>query len=176
MSAEIQQEDLNIVLPIISTIKPKVIVDIGTYFGGSAILWRDTYKPDILITVDILQRVPKIEGAEYIIGNSRDTETLGLIAKALEGREIDLLFIDGDHAYEAVKADFESLSPLVRQGGIIMFHDIIYSTPVDDVPPFWKETKKKYNYIEIAQNNNTTGVGIITMDKPYERTHHGNAV
>src|SRR5256884_4232168 len=36
---------------------------------------------------------------------------------------IDLLFIDGDHEYEAVRRDFEDWSPHLREGGIIIFHD-----------------------------------------------------
>ena len=34
-----------------------------------------------------------------------------------------LVFIDADHRYEAVKADFESWMPLVRTGGYVAFHD-----------------------------------------------------
>lgn len=36
---------------------------------------------------------------------------------------IDLLFVDGDHKYESVKADIESWLPKVKIGGFVMFHD-----------------------------------------------------
>lgn len=36
---------------------------------------------------------------------------------------IDYLFIDGDHQYDAVKQDFEDWYPLVKKGGIISIHD-----------------------------------------------------
>ncbi len=36
---------------------------------------------------------------------------------------IQLLFIDGDHAYEAVKADIEAWEPFLAKGGTIAFHD-----------------------------------------------------
>jgi len=36
---------------------------------------------------------------------------------------IRLLWIDGDHSYEAVKSDFLLWEPFVVQGGIIAFHD-----------------------------------------------------
>ncbi len=35
----------------------------------------------------------------------------------------DLIFIDGDHAYEAVKKDYEDWYPLLEPGGYIAFHD-----------------------------------------------------
>jgi predicted O-methyltransferase YrrM len=39
------------------------------------------------------------------------------------GKTIDLLFIDGDHVYEAVKQDFTVWAPFVQSGGYILFHD-----------------------------------------------------
>jgi predicted O-methyltransferase YrrM len=36
---------------------------------------------------------------------------------------IDFLFIDGDHHYEAVRREYQLYAPLVREGGIIGFHD-----------------------------------------------------
>ena len=36
---------------------------------------------------------------------------------------IDMIFIDGDHRYPAVKQDFEQWFPFVKKGGLILFHD-----------------------------------------------------
>jgi predicted O-methyltransferase YrrM len=36
---------------------------------------------------------------------------------------LDLVFIDGDHSYEAVRKDFEIISPWVHEDGIVAFHD-----------------------------------------------------
>ena len=36
---------------------------------------------------------------------------------------IDLIFIDGDHSYEACKADIAAWAPYVKRGGVIAFHD-----------------------------------------------------
>src|SRR5439155_14171371 len=38
-------------------------------------------------------------------------------------KEIDLLFIDGDHSYEAVRADLEVWLPKLKDDGIVAFHD-----------------------------------------------------
>jgi len=40
-----------------------------------------------------------------------------------DGYICDILFVDGDHRYEGVKADFEHWVPTVRVGGHILFHD-----------------------------------------------------
>lgn len=51
-------------------------------------------------------------------------------------KPIRLLFIDGDHAYEASKKDFELWSPFVVRGGVIAFHDI---TAWDGVTRFYRQ-------------------------------------
>jgi hypothetical protein len=42
---------------------------------------------------------------------------------------IDLLFIDGSHAYEDVLQDFEQFFPHVNPGGIVAFHDVVDTWP-----------------------------------------------
>ena len=36
---------------------------------------------------------------------------------------IDFIFIDGDHSYEACKADIAAWAPYARRGGVMAFHD-----------------------------------------------------
>ena len=61
-------------------------------------------------------------------------------------RQIDFLFLDGDHTYEGIRQDFEMYSPLVKKGGIIGFHDIAPHPPETDcdVFRFWNEIKLNY--------------------------------
>ena len=51
---------------------------------------------------------------------------VGASSEAVKGWSdtIRLLFIDGDHSYEASKLDFECWSPFVPVGGLVLFHDI----------------------------------------------------
>ena len=44
--------------------------------------------------------------------------------KQLVGRQFDLIFIDGNHAYRHVKSDIENALPLIRDGGIICGDDL----------------------------------------------------
>lgn len=50
---------------------------------------------------------------------------------------IDLLFIDGSHAYEDVLQDFEQFFPYVKPGGIVAFHDVVDTWPGPS--KVWKE-------------------------------------
>ena len=58
--------------------------------------------------------------------NDYVTPIVGLSEEVGKGwnKPIRLLFIDGDHSYEASKLDFETWSPFVVKGGLIGFHDI----------------------------------------------------
>lgn len=37
--------------------------------------------------------------------------------------EIDALYIDGDHRYDAVKSDFERFTPFLKEGGVVLMDD-----------------------------------------------------
>lgn len=41
-------------------------------------------------------------------------------------RPIDLLFLDGDHSYEAVKQDYLDWAPKIRPGGYLALHDVVH--------------------------------------------------
>jgi cephalosporin hydroxylase len=56
-------------------------------------------------------------------GFSDDPHNIEAVKVRLGDKKIDFLFIDGDHSYKCVKADYDNYSPLVRKGGIIAFHD-----------------------------------------------------
>jgi predicted O-methyltransferase YrrM len=89
------------------------------------------------------------------------------LAKQFFGdRQLDYLFIDGDHHYEGVKRDFEMYAPLVRTGGLIAFHDVAVHPPGSGctVDQLWRELRshypESYEFIENAQQG-MYGIGAI---------------
>jgi len=63
---------------------------------------------------------------------------------------LDLLFIDGDHSYEGVKADWEAYKVLLREGSTVIFHDIGWAEGVkrvvqEDVEPLVRESGRLPN-------------------------------
>ncbi|MEO5960917.1 MAG: class I SAM-dependent methyltransferase [Opitutaceae bacterium] len=71
-------------------------------------------------------------------------------AKALEGKRgtIDFVFIDGDHSYEACKADIAAWAPFVKRGGTIAFHD--FGSRADGVTRAIFEETKAGRFAEIV--------------------------
>src|SRR3990167_9391537 len=92
-----------------------VIVEIGTYKGGSGII-LDSGKAKVY-TIDINGIEPISDtNLNMIIGES------SLVASAWR-EPIDLLFIDGNHSFESVREDIKAWIPHVKIGGKVLLHD-----------------------------------------------------
>jgi len=101
--------------------KGGIIVEIGTYKGGSAMIMAAAteaivYTIDI-VSAQIIEKVKEFLNINPICGYSKD------IAAGWDKGEIDMLFIDGDHIYDLVMEDIKGWIPKVKDGGIICFHD-----------------------------------------------------
>lgn len=105
----------------------------------------------------------------FIRANSHQPETLDALLNVLEGREIDFLFIDGDHTYDGVRRDFELFAPLVRRGCPIAFHDVLpHPQPDCEVEWFWSEIRSGYRYLEFIDRAEGAaqygGIGVLYWD------------
>ncbi len=71
-------------------------------------------------------------------------------AQKLEAKRgaIDFVFIDGDHSYEACKADIAAWSPFLKRGGVIAFHD--FGSRADGVTRAIFEMTKEGRFVEIV--------------------------
>jgi hypothetical protein len=161
------------------TALPVSACEIGTWRAGTTFLLGNLLPSlSILVGVDrelrneakLRRLAPPRLDVHLIEGLSAAPETVGHVAQALDGRMLDLLFIDGGHGYDAVSADFLAYAPLVRDGGIIAFHDIVpdYRTRFGsqsgpwggDVPKFWNRLKPGYPWIEFINDPDQNGYGI----------------
>lgn len=66
---------------------------------------------------------------------------------------IDLIFIDGDHSYEACQADIVAWAPYVKRGGVIAFHD--FGSRASGVTQAIFEAIKAARFAEIVGVANT---------------------
>lgn len=94
-----------------------------------------------------------------IQGDSHDPHIIQRVKLLYPDNDVDFLFIDGDHSYEGVKADYENFRSLVRPGGLIVFHDVC---GLPEVKQFWDEIKPNTKSYEIHEPNGW-GIGIIEV-------------
>lgn len=74
---------------------------------------RDTYAEFLSNTKPYSQFITPVRGFS--------TDVVAEISDLTES--LDLLFIDGDHSYEGVKADWEAYKHFLKPGSVVVFHD-----------------------------------------------------
>ncbi|MBN1294278.1 MAG: class I SAM-dependent methyltransferase [Candidatus Latescibacteria bacterium] len=104
------------------------IVEIGTCAGHSAIAMSYAQiekKGRKINTIDIAEH-PELENNLKRAGVSEYVKRIvrrSSVVAATWDKPIELLFIDGDHRYNAIVVDIECWSKFVVEGGIMAFHD-----------------------------------------------------
>lgn len=151
--------ELRHLLETFEILRPRRILEVGAWHGGT--LWHWLRWADHVVVVDDEMRKADewqqwaddgLAELYLLQGDSRDPE---LVAKAQELGPYDFVFIDGDHRYEAVRADWANFSPMAR---VVAFHDIL-PRPGYGVSELWSEVKATpgARYMEICQNETLPG-------------------
>lgn len=101
-----------------------------------------------------------------------DSTQESIIKQVADHGPYDFIFIDGDHRYNGVKADWDNYRKLTR---FIAFHDIagegqtaqnLGRDPVE-VPRLWAELKLQYptSHQEFIAPNSKMGIGVIQVQE-----------
>lgn len=144
------------------------ILEIGCYDGGSSYYLSNYSK--VMTTIDNNDPCrfnPNDfiwSNYKYISGDSHDPRMDEIFSQV----EWDFVFIDGDHSYEGVKADFNNVLPYLRKNTPVAFHDVV----VSDfhhlhgcyVGEFWNDLKIEYKatkFDEFITDKEWGGIGIV---------------
>jgi len=120
--------------------KPDIIVEVGTYAGGTAVGWakalaengkgklicidNDTYIAETYpVTAKKNIQAVGLEEHRYELKCGDSKNIVPNLAQELPGK-VDMYLVDGDHRYESALADIENGLPLVKSGGFILVHDV----------------------------------------------------
>jgi predicted O-methyltransferase YrrM len=117
------------------------ILEIGSYLGASAACFAaalaTTRSDGKVYCVDTWGNETMPEGLRDTYSEfRRNTAAYGRLIVPMRGRStdvvtavraqtefVDLLFIDGDHSYDSVFADWHAYRGLLRKGSAVVFHD-----------------------------------------------------
>jgi O-antigen biosynthesis protein len=163
---------------VVDVLKPKMIVELGTYNGDSYCAFCQAVKELQLETrcyaVDTWMGDPQagFYGREVLAELRAYHDRLyGSFSRLIQSTfdealahfsdgSIDILHIDGYHTYEMVMHDFESWLPKVRPGGIILLHDINVLERDYGAHKLWDEIKLKYTHFEFLHSH---GMGVLAV-------------
>lgn len=114
--------DMAVMLPYLLDLKPgDTYLEVGVQYGRSLEFAREVADDKVnIVGIDLDELKEPVPGAVFVQANSRTWKHNG---------KVELIFIDGDHNYEGVKADIENWYPQMAEGGVMLFHDCDETSP-----------------------------------------------
>jgi cephalosporin hydroxylase len=121
--------DLWVYQEIVVETRPELIVETGTYRGGSAYYLAsvcDLLGGGEVVSIDIepmRDDYPQHPRITYLAGrSSTDPEVVAEVAERASGRQV-LVVLDSDHSQAHVEAELEAYAPLVPVGCYVVVED-----------------------------------------------------
>jgi predicted O-methyltransferase YrrM len=122
-------EELQQMVALYRKAKPKRVLEIGCWDGGTLQVWLEKGNPTDVVAVDLEHRNAdayeewRKPGTKLHLFTAASQDPVAI--KAIQSfAPYDWVFIDGDHGESAVRQDVRTCQPLVRKGGLLVFHDI----------------------------------------------------
>lgn len=118
---------------LVARLKAETIVDLGVDFGFSSFCFAlpgighvygiDTFRGDE--QTGLRDTYDEVLRSQRELGLGNLTFIRGLFAEVARGwdKPIDILHIDGNHAYEAVMEDARNWGRFLKPSGVVLFHD-----------------------------------------------------
>jgi predicted O-methyltransferase YrrM len=164
---------------LVRSLKPDICVEIGSARGKSAgaiglalmrngkgklhaidphcyTSWNDTNSANSLhVMLDNLERFG-------VSGHVEIMRTTSVAASAAWRKTIDILFIDGDHSYEGVKADWNLFLPHTTSSSVVIFHDTLWDLTSDP-----NLARKDMGVPRFVDELRVAGYPVVTINKDF---------
>jgi len=152
---------------LLNRINPQLTVELGVDYGYSAFFLALNNKKNKVIGIDCFEAekhsIRECDDYQFVLDVKEKLKLDNLkiikayfndVAKTWD-QKIDLLHIDGLHDYDNCKNDCDTWAPLLKENGVILFHDTI-SAP-DGVGLFFSQLElPKVNF------ENSYGLGVAS--------------
>ncbi len=120
--------DLWVYQEIVHETRPELLVETGTYTGGSALFFASLF--DLLgagqvvtVDTDIHEARPEHERITYLSGSSIEPRIVEQVAALAAGAERVLVVLDSDHRREHVLAELRAYADIVTPGSYLIVED-----------------------------------------------------
>lgn len=130
MGVQVMQNvlDLWTIQETLAEVRPALLIEIGTWEGGSALFYAhlmDLLDHGRVVTIDVDDK-NRIEHSrvEFVHGSSTAPETLEKVRGATRATDGPVMVIlDGNHARDHVAAELELYAPMVTPGSLLLSQD-----------------------------------------------------
>ena len=120
--------DLWVYQEILAELRPDLVIETGTWDGGSALYLAsvmDQLRHGVVVTVDIEERPgrPRHPRIKYLKGSSVSPDTVAHVAREARGRRTVMAILDSDHTHDHVLAEMHAYANLVTPGSYLIVED-----------------------------------------------------
>jgi hypothetical protein len=147
---------------LIESVRPDCLVELGTHSGNSYCAFLqaavacnlplkayavDTWKGDAhagFYGEEVFASLAEYHDGRYGGFSRLMRMTFDEARDYFSDSSVDLLHIDGHHAYESVKRDFENWLPKMSRRGVVLFHDTNVRERDFGVWRLWEEVSSRY--------------------------------
>lgn len=138
--------DLLYVSAIARAIGARRLFEFGTYLGRTSFHLTFASPAAQVVTLNLPpEDDPRIGPylGSFFKGTEREKQITQILCDSRKldttsyAKSMDFIFVDGDHSYELVKNDTEKAFEMLREGGVIVWHDYAAKSP--GVLEFFKE-------------------------------------
>ena len=165
-------------LALVDWLRPRTIVELGTYMGDSVLHFCqavytldlptrctaiDTWTGDAQTGSygpEILENLRAYHDPLYGRFSNLLQSTFDAAAPQFPNASIDLLHIDGLHTYDAVRHDFDTWLPKISSRGIVLLHDTQVKQGGFGVFRLWEELAGRYPSFEFTHGH---GLGMLAL-------------
>ena len=138
---------------IIHNHAPDVIIETGTYNGGSALFMAqvcENLNRGRIITIDIVKRkFPEHKRIEYVNASSISEDTVKQVKQMIKPGEKVMVILDANHDEDFVDQELKLWSPIVTKGQYLVVEDTVLcykqtgaDGPYDSVKKFMSDNKE----------------------------------
>ncbi|MDP9120941.1 MAG: glycoside hydrolase family 99-like domain-containing protein [Acidobacteriota bacterium] len=119
-----------------TSFRPRRMLEIGIWDGGSTAFWFEHLRPERLVAIDLRDREDSPYFRRYVTAQGLEDRVLtrwrtdqadrAALLEIVErdlGGELDLVIDDGSHLDVPTRASFETLFPLLPPGGLYIIED-----------------------------------------------------
>lgn len=121
--------DLWIYQELLWEIKPDLIIECGTFHGGSTLYYAklfdvmDLQGEIITIDVDAMPDMPKHERITYLLGSSVSPEIIEKVRDLANDKKTVMVILDSDHSKDHVLKELELYHNFVTKGSYLIVED-----------------------------------------------------
>lgn len=172
-----------VVYALVRSARPQVVVEVGSAYGKStcfiaAALQRNSigklYSIDPHCATNWNDGNPVVDTFEIVqhrlrvLRLSKFVDPIRMLSKdAVKSwdKTIDVLLLDGSHAYQDVKNDFLGFLPHLKKGGLVLFHDTMWEYHRDS--EWYRADQGVPKFVQELQNQ---GYPMVTLTEGWGLT------